>query len=43
VVDTVEDGTEVVGQAVGGGDGTVAGLDLDGLIASGARSFSVDL
>ena len=35
VVEAVEDVAEVIGQGVGGGDGVVAGLDLDGLVTAG--------
>src|SRR6185437_15180072 len=36
VVNAIEGAAEVVGQGVGGGDGVVAGLDLDGLVAAGS-------
>jgi hypothetical protein len=35
VVDAVEGIAEVVEQGFGGGDGVVADLDLDGLVAAG--------
>jgi hypothetical protein len=33
-VEPVQDDTDVVGQGVGGGDGLVSGLDLDGVVAA---------
>ena len=40
--DRVESGLEVVGHGVGGGDGVVAGLDLDGAAAAGGLDELVD-